>query len=209
MIDIERIQQDGYQLMSGVDYCDLEHMASGLGRIQPDLRTKERIRVISPQLSENAPSSTLSQQYGMAAFPLHSETAFLRMPVRYLLLFCIDPGHEKRPTQWMDCKALTDHNTLWEDQWVVRRNREPFLSSILTRTTAGWMIRFDPECMQPSHQNCGSAQIMNDLVSKNEALAHSWGAGDLLLLDNHRVLHGRGSASTPDPDRKLVRILIE
>jgi alpha-ketoglutarate-dependent taurine dioxygenase len=62
--------------------------------------------------------------------------------------------------------------------------------------------------MQPSHQYSASSEIMNQVLGKSDVLSHNWNSGDLVVLDNHRVLHGRGIASTPDPDRKLARILI-
>lgn len=33
-----------------------------------------------------------------------------------------------------------------------------------------------------------------------------WKAGTVLVLDNWRLLHGRGQADRPDSDRKLLRI---
>jgi alpha-ketoglutarate-dependent taurine dioxygenase len=35
-----------------------------------------------------------------------------------------------------------------------------------------------------------------------------WDAGTVVVVDNWRVLHGRGHADCPDPDRKLLRISI-
>jgi alpha-ketoglutarate-dependent taurine dioxygenase len=29
-----------------------------------------------------------------------------------------------------------------------------------------------------------------------------------LIIDNHRVIHGRGESSVPDPDRHLQRVLV-
>jgi alpha-ketoglutarate-dependent taurine dioxygenase len=36
-----------------------------------------------------------------------------------------------------------------------------------------------------------------------------WAKGRVVIIDNWRVLHGRGSAKSPDQDRILLRILIE
>jgi alpha-ketoglutarate-dependent taurine dioxygenase len=41
-----------------------------------------------------------------------------------------------------------------------------------------------------------------------EMHAHQWTPGVALLVDNWRVLHGRGTSPLPDYDRVLERIVI-
>jgi alpha-ketoglutarate-dependent taurine dioxygenase len=49
---------------------------------------------------------------------------------------------------------------------------------------------------------------IRDQVERSPKISIPWLSGDLLLLDNHRMLHSRGESSRPDPDRLLKRILV-
>lgn len=49
---------------------------------------------------------------------------------------------------------------------------------------------------------------IREKIEKSKSCSVSWTPGDLLLLDNHRMLHSRGESSGPDTDRLLLRILV-
>jgi alpha-ketoglutarate-dependent taurine dioxygenase len=51
-------------------------------------------------------------------------------------------------------------------------------------------------------------EIMRESIVTSRELSVRWRQGDLLVVDNQRLLHARGSAARPDEDRVLARILI-
>jgi alpha-ketoglutarate-dependent taurine dioxygenase len=56
------------------------------------------------------------------------------------------------------------------------------------------------------------AKCINDkIVRKIEASSPveiTWKKGQILIVNNHRVLHARGRSNVADPDRLLKRVLV-
>lgn len=50
--------------------------------------------------------------------------------------------------------------------------------------------------------------VVQDSIDRSEVVAINWREGDLLVIDNLRLLHARGKAAQADEDRILARILI-
>ena len=48
--------------------------------------------------------------------------------------------------------------------------------------------------------------VMQRVLLDLETVKVKWRPSDLLVLDNHRCLHGRGESAEPDPDRVLEGI---
>jgi alpha-ketoglutarate-dependent taurine dioxygenase len=63
--------------------------------------------------------------------------------------------------------------------------------------------------MEPT-TNCAKTLLtaIREQIERSPTISISWLPGDLLLLDNHRMLHSRGESNRPDPDRLLKRILV-
>ena len=49
---------------------------------------------------------------------------------------------------------------------------------------------------------------IREAISSSRVTTVTWCAGDLLIVDNLRLLHGRGEAARADEDRVLARVLI-
>src|SRR5207247_3391746 len=87
-----RLDRDGYCVLHGGDVEDLLVFAGHLGRPERDPREKVLVKDIRPQPKDAANVNTLSSRYGMGAFPVHTEAAYLPSPPRFLLLYCVSPG---------------------------------------------------------------------------------------------------------------------
>lgn len=164
-------------------------------------------RQISPVAAENAPPNTLASRFGFGSFPLHTDCAHWRVPCEYIVLQCVAPGRGRRPTLFLDARDLESGVDWGAGVWSTGMLK-PFLCSIREqRTRSAW--RFNPECMRPCSQRARKERdLMHELLAKRAPNEHQWDAGDLLVIDNWRVLHGRGAASVADPDRILVRALV-
>jgi len=202
----------GFVLAKGCAADDLLPIANGFGSVSWDPRYPVQARCISPVPAPDAPPNTLTSRFGLGSFPFHTDSAHWRIPTRFLIMYCEHPGAGNRPTLLLDT-----HSAAWRDAVGGRMPNavwsaalaHPFLC--LARTPDGdaerW--RYNAECMRPvSPSAMKEAPLIAHAVRSVPARAHHWSAGDLLILDNRRVLHARGEASTPDLDRRIVRLLI-
>jgi hypothetical protein len=206
------LAERGYYHGSRWDRGDLLAIAHELGAPRGDFRNPEIVRRISPKSSINSKANTLSSRYGLAEFPLHTETAYWTRPARYLVLRCVDPGQGRRPTTILDTKLLklgpTERKLFVNEVWKVH-SRRPFLCTLMEEINGHIAFRFDPECMLPITRGARrTLAIMTELLAQARVTEIQWSAGELLVLDNRRLLHGRGASTLLDEDRVLERVLI-
>lgn len=205
------IAAHGYTVIEDFDQDQLLAVARLLGIPYGDSRNRTLVRDLHPRASEESPANTLSSRYGTGAFPLHTETAYWRTPARYVLLYCVSPGKGDRPTLLMDLTPKIgppESADLATELWVVGRMRHPFLAPVL-ESAGSPRLRFDPECMRPSRHATKTPGILERLLAEDSVVSVEWRRKDLLVIDNYRMLHGRGIGHAPDPDRHLQRVLVQ
>ena len=164
-----------------------------------------------PTAAHSAKPRSLSKIHAGGEFPLHIDTAHWLTPCRYVMLACISPGSGSRPTLLLDTRRLPlskEHASLLRSEPLrVTNGRNSFFSTILSKTRL--FVRFDPGCMTATTP--AGVEALAVLAQKNWPdyieTVH-WNAGTALVMDNWRLLHGRGHAEYSDPDRKLLRISI-
>ena len=203
----------GFHYESDVPPASLLDIGTALGTPTPDHRDTEPLRLIRPQMVDAARPNTLSSRYGMASFPFHTDVAYWRVPARFLLLHCVSPGSGHRPTLLIDSSAFTlssaDQDHLSNDVWRIDTRNPCLCTVVATSAKRVTTLRYDPACMIPATRRASRTQeILNACLRDAHPTAINWQSGDLLILDNSRMLHARGSARHPDPDRCLARILI-
>jgi hypothetical protein len=167
--------------------------------------------VVRPQTSDDAHPRSLSAQYGLNPLPFHVELSHRPRPCRYLLLGCIDPGSPSAVTMLLDWLTLgfssEELHLLAGAPIFVRTGRRSFYSTVLPPDRA--FLRYDPCCLEAVDERGRSAL---SLVERRLALGspdtHEWRRGDILIIDNWRVLHARGP-SEHGSGRRLARVLID
>jgi L-asparagine oxygenase len=206
------LNRDGFCVLGNVEVEKLLDVANALGRPELDPRDRILIKDIRPQPKVAANINTLSSRYGMGAFPVHTEAAYLPSPPRFLLLYCMKPGSGGRKTVLMDARQLFtelsgDHPP---GTWVVKAGRSPFLcKAIWWKSSSEFGIRYDRECLFPAGPAARSEEKwIHEFIAKSAPVEIQWTEGQLLIIDNCRVLHGRGGSKSDDRDRWLKRILI-
>lgn len=167
--------------------------------------------VIEPHGADDAHPRSLSARYGLDALPFHTELSHRTRPCRYLLLGCIDPGSPAAATMLLDWQTLglssEEFDLLEGTPVLVRSGRRSFYSTILA--PGGAFLRYDPGCLEAVDQRGRMAlALIEDRIATASPKAHHWRQGDILIIDNWRVLHGR-SPSDPGSGRRLARILID
>ncbi len=158
--------------------------------------------------------NTYSGIYGLGRFPLHTDLAHWRAPPRYLLLRCVK-GYADVPTMLLDGEAIFKDlpaNMLSRAIFKPRRPRNgsiPLLR-LYEPKEEGYCLRWDEEFIEPASKigavaEAGFKAQLGKLPPKPIALAR---AGDMLLIDNWRVLHARSPIPADRADRKIQRIYL-
>ena len=167
--------------------------------------------VVEPRHLDEAHPRSLSARYGLGALPFHVELSHRTRPCRYVLLGCIDPGSPSAATMLLDWRTLgfsrEELSLLEEAPLLVRAGRHSFYSTILAR--GGAFLRYDPGCLEAVDERGQRAlRLVEDRIVGAPTDEHHWHQGDILIIDNWRVLHGR-SPSDRGSGRRLARILID
>jgi Taurine catabolism dioxygenase TauD, TfdA family len=186
-------------------------IANSLGDIVPR-RGGTFVERLSPRSSENARAKSLSRKFGCGALPLHCDTAHWLVPCRYIVLACAEPGHVEAPTVLLDTDSVSlsdEENLLTRSaSFVVRNGRKSFYANLIDGQRS--FVRLDPGCMEPVTD--ASIEAMNLYRCdrhRGKTVALHWKLGDILVIDNWRVLHGRGNVSNADPSRLLLRAYVQ
>jgi hypothetical protein len=199
------------------DGAEADALVSEIGRIGDLLGTRTTGRagaleeVVRPQTGDDAHPRSLSARYGLNALPFHAELSHRPRPCRYLLLGCIEPGSPGAVTMLLDWRTLgfSPHelHLLEGAPILVRTGRRSFYSTILSPDRA--FLRYDPGCLEAVDERGRAAlRLVEGRLAGGLVETHEWRRGDILIIDNWRVLHGRGP-SERGSGRRLARILID
>lgn len=192
--------------------AELLRRATLLGPPVPTRPRGQAWDVLQPKDARVAKPHSLSRTYSTGEFPCHTDTAHWLTPCRYLLFGCVSPGAARRPTILLDIQDIpltsTQRNLLISTPLRVANGRNSFFSSIIS--PSGRFIRYDPGCMFPIDADGKAALRIFDRQNWDSRLVEThWCHGKLVIIDNWRILHGRGIAAQPDFDRKLIRVSIQ
>jgi alpha-ketoglutarate-dependent taurine dioxygenase len=219
MILTERDRSDlvahGWTLLRNCSPEDFLPLANDLGiPVLPGHR-QPLITRLTPRPSEDARPRSLSARYAQGAIPLHTDNAHWRIPPRYVLLRLAEGSASRRPTLLLDFhKAAFDAaelKILRRHVWLVNGGRGRFLTSIVTDqlVRGASVVRYDPNCMRPALDSfMTSYSVLKAALIPASALAVEWQPAVTLVIDNWRVLHGRGDAPVRDEARVLERLLV-
>lgn len=202
----------GYYLKEGLASDELANFVAPLGPFLKDPRDEDDVRDISPQSIKVARPNTLSYRHGDGIFPFHTEAAHWIEPPSFLVLYCLQPGQGGRPTHVQDFGSwdLTEEgkSAVLREVWKFG-HLTPRLGTMGCAARNHLTIRYDEACMVPMTRG---AEALKESIAEKICEAPKvdiyWKEGMLLILDNRRLLHSRGAAIRPDPDRVIRRILI-
>lgn len=152
---------------------------------------------------------SLTRQYGLGAFPFHTDTAVWPTPARYVALACLDPGHDSRPTRLSDSESFeisdVEHRQILRAVFLVQNGKKSFLTTVRSRDRP--FIRFDAACMQPKTPEAVAVAAGLPLYATSHSVDIHWTVGKLLFIDNWRILHARSDGEPSS--RALLRTYIE
>jgi hypothetical protein len=188
-------------------------LAHWLGNPIPSRRKTGILDRLRPVEKEHAKSWSLSETYGLDKFPFHSDAAYLRTPPRYVLMASERDSSTATllndTSQW----RLSGHQKLrlMHEVWSIDGGRGLFFCSVIEEIEDGSAcVRYDGAIMRPtiSSKNYQSAAIVDSCVSRTKQIRLPWKAGDLLIIDNWRLLHARDPYVAKTEQRELLRVLV-
>ena len=173
------------------------------------------IQQLRPHSMEAMPPNTYSGNYGLGAFPLHTDLAHWHFPPRYLVLRCLN-GAANTPTQLFDGNRVVDILGWRELTRAIAQPRRPLngkrhlLRLLQENPDYGRMLRWDSIYLRPATKL--GLEIFAEMKSMLAAasiiqlsLAHP---GDTLIIDNWRMLHGRSTITTSQASRLVERMYL-
>lgn len=184
-------------------------MSRELGKPLPVRTGEDVFTTLTPTTAKVARPNSLSRRFSCGEFELHTDTAHWVTPCRYIFLACVNSGGGGRPTLVLDTKRLpltpNQRDLLLTAPVRVTNGRNSFFSTILSRERG--FVRFDEGCMTGTTTTAAAAlQVLKKKNWLRQVEEFQWRPGMGLVIDNWRILHGRGLAVTEDPSRKLLRI---
>lgn len=187
-------------------------VANGLGRVRGSRPNRCMVERLSPMKAEMALPRSLSRIFSQGAFPLHTDTAYWAVPARFIVLGCVCEGAGGRVTtllNWHDLSlTFQEMQILKTSPFRVINGRSSFFTTILPIDER--FLRFDQCCMSAVSHNPDEVSDILSLKKRSDKVTNfEWEAGNILVFDNWRMLHGRGRASVDDPERTLLRVTVE
>jgi alpha-ketoglutarate-dependent taurine dioxygenase len=171
------------------------------------------VQVLRPREQRVSPDSIYSGNYGLDEFPLHTDLAHWHRPPRYILLRCRVGSPVKTWVVDGDSLVETVGRVVLERGLV--RPRRPILGRkcllrLYQRVGDSHLLRWDDLFLEPAAES-GVVAMM--------AIAAHLGAcerrgfcleeeADTLVIDNHRMLHGRSLVSKASLARCVERIYL-
>jgi L-asparagine oxygenase len=168
--------------------------------------------VLTPR--QGGPPNTYSGNFGLGQFPLHTDLAHWALPPRYLVLRCVK-GHVDVPTLLEDVALIVANfganrlrRTLVKPRRPIRGGRA--LLPLLSRTNGDDLFRWDEVFVVPATERSGRIcdAVRAHLASVQPARVILADAGDTLIIDNWKVLHGRAAAHDAAETRLLERVYL-
>lgn len=210
-MDIAELQTKGWALVDGVSsQAELLELGKAIGSPVPTPNGElvKEIRRIPP---DEASEGSQSAIYGAGPFPLHTDTAFWPIPVRYVLLRGY--GDTRRPTTVMRFSDLLRecdprfHALAKSSVWLVRTGTKRFYCSLRFRCgdLVGW--RYDVDLMSPANDAAIQVdRVMRPLVASEKGDSITWSGNTAAVICNWITLHGRG-AQPPGEDIRIIERL--
>lgn len=192
-------------------HATLLDLATEIGTPMPD-PSGSMNRFLVAKDHAAARRNSASGIYGLSAFPLHTDYAHLARPPRYLLLRS-HLGEASTATTLLNPKISLGSD--WEElvrtsTWRISSGRSIRAGSMrISGTSFGF--RWDPHLMRPLNSAAIEASNIMALPMQSSTDIHNYvwnNSSQVLLIDNWRVLHGRGNVVKAE-HRCMERIFLE
>jgi alpha-ketoglutarate-dependent taurine dioxygenase len=209
----DELNTSGWAFVKGISSrAELFELGRAIGVPVPS-PNGEVVKEIRVTAASEAPPGSQSSLYGTGPFPLHTDTVFWPVPVRYVVLRA--HGDLRRPTTVMPFSRFLQElnasfSTLMERSvWLAGTKSRRFYCSLRFRhgDSIGW--RYDADLMSPVNNAAVEVdRALRPLVTAGQADCINWSADIAVVLSNWSVLHGRGSGPCEEGARIIERLYV-
>jgi alpha-ketoglutarate-dependent taurine dioxygenase len=213
MMDLQELHTSGWTCVNGISSrADLLELGRAVGCPVPG-PNGELVRKLRPTRAAEAIPGSQSAIYGTGPFPLHTDTVFWPLPVRYTILRAY--GDRRRPTTVLSfaelfCELGVHFSGIAERSvWLVHAGPKRFYCSFRFRSGDLVGSRYDCDCMYPANSAAAEVdRLLRPLVAGASAACITWSSDMAVVLSNWRVLHGRGPGPSDEGPRIVERLYV-
>lgn len=212
MVELKALRRDGFVEVEGVESEEhLIEIARSVGKVLPNPNGS----VISKVRANNgdyARQGTFSHSYGLSPLPLHTDTAFNSLPVRYLIFGMLKPSEASTRHINIDHVLEGSSKNLLklarESIYLLETFEQANYTSAIFSNNATTGFRYDSNIMTPANKSAKQfdlelAEAIENIGSKEVC----WSGNKALILDNWKCLHGR--SKVVECDREILRVYLE
>ena len=196
-MNLTELKTKGWTLVDGVSsHAEILELGKAIGCPVP-APNGELVKEIRRTPANEAPPGSQSSIYGSGPFPLHTDTVFWPVPVRYVILR--GHGDTRRPTT---VKSFSDlvrecdtrfHSLVERSVWLVGTSPKRFYCSLKFRHRDSFGWRYDADLMSPANDSAIRVdRVLRPLVTSEKVEYINWSGNTAVVLSNWIVLHGRG-----------------
>ena len=172
----------------------------------------KNVQILRPRRHHEAGRSTYSGIFGLGEFPLHSDYAHWSTPPRFLVLRCII-GYESVKTSILPFAAVVEESGNKISRAIVAPRRkhpqqEICAMPLLFERDGIVGFRWDSVFLQPLNNYSKEVAFIIDRLSMENIDNVALKGGDVLILDNWKVMHGRSSVLADAIDRRIDRFYL-
>lgn len=206
----ESIDFDGFAFIQACEpKVPTEKLLSLIANLE-DYSNEGPVHTLTPKCAQTSKRNTYSGVFGLDAFPLHTDLAHWQVPPRYFALRCIS-GSKYVETKLLDSRILISQfgvncleNEIVMPRKKIRGMNRAFSIFEQSKNIFRWDEVFLKPCLRASRFE-EIAKCISIMPTRNIKLSEY---GDLLLVDNWRMLHGRGNVTQAGLSRVIDRVYI-
>jgi L-asparagine oxygenase len=167
------------------------------------------VQSLSPKIRTASTKNTYSGNYGLDDFPLHTDLAHWHIPPRYFILRCLIPDPMVN-TLVIDFKnAVCDIPQSIISRALFKPRRKFNNRQYLLRLVQCDVFRWDPLYLVPENDEAQEVALHLNTLSRNKIQQVKLEkAGQVILIDNWKVLHGRSSILKNSNTRLIERVYL-
>lgn len=174
-------------------------------------RTAIRIEheILKPKKSDDTTHFSLSSEYGLDNFPLHTDGAQYSIPPRYIILRA--KTDSETGTTIANAQLLKKLN-LWKiietTTWIVKTDIGNIYTSLFDRHIVEGceILRYNKQIMRCLNNKKKSEQV-EDAIQNLPIETINWEKNTTLVIDNWKLLHGREQVKDPNYQNRILERL--
>lgn len=205
--------------LSKYGYVDLEKVGAGISTLelarwladQIGARVCAPLETLTTSTPGTKPLNTYGGNYALSRLPLHTDLAHWAVPPRYLILRCVVGSPDVVTHVVHQREILRSIPVELIDRAILRPRRRLEGRMFLLRMRYAGIFRWDPLFLEPD--NVEAQLVRNHLAEESSRFVPDEivmdQPGRVVLIDNWKVLHGRGAVPLSGASRRLERIYLE